>query len=382
MRLALIADYLDEGWPSMDRAAEMLWQEARGMGVTVDLLRPPMPRIARRLPLLGGGKLPRNVDRLVARQWHYPRWLRRAGCWDALHVVDHSYAHLVLALPADRPVGVYCHDIDAFRCLVDPASDPRPWWFKAMSRRLLRGLRTARVAFYNSEWTRQQILSGELLPAERLVAAPLGVAPLYLQAGVQASAPPAPLRAGEPYLLHVGSCEPRKRVDIALRLLAALRRERPALRLVKVGGQWSSALRRLLEQLQLDGAIVHYRALPEGELAALYRHAALVLQPSEREGFGLPVIEALACGAPVLASDIPPLREAGGEAALYAAVGDLARWRSLAQQVLEGQLQHCAEHGRQQARRFTWRRHAHRIVSVYAELVERGSISLSGEDQP
>ena len=61
-------------------------------------------------------------------------------------------------------------------------------------------------------------------------------------------------------------------------------------------------------------------------LAAVYRRAALVLQPSEAEGFGLPVAEALACGTPVLASDLAVLREVGGEAAVYRAVGDVPAW--------------------------------------------------------
>ena len=60
-------------------------------------------------------------------------------------------------------------------------------------------------------------------------------------------------------------------------------------------------------------------------LAAVYRRAALVLQPSEREGFGLPVAEAMACGTPVVASTVPALREAGGDGAIYCRVGDLRR---------------------------------------------------------
>ena len=62
-------------------------------------------------------------------------------------------------------------------------------------------------------------------------------------------------------------------------------------------------------------------------LAALYRRATLALLPSEREGFGLPLVESLACGTPVVASDIPALREVGGSAASYCPVADVSAWR-------------------------------------------------------
>ena len=67
-------------------------------------------------------------------------------------------------------------------------------------------------------------------------------------------------------------------------------------------------------------------AVPSSTLAAVYRRTALVLLPSEREGFGLPVLEALACGTPIVASDIEPLREVGGAAVEYCASEDLDGW--------------------------------------------------------
>ncbi len=70
-------------------------------------------------------------------------------------------------------------------------------------------------------------------------------------------------------------------------------------------------------------------------LAAVYRRAALAFQPSDAEGFGLPVAEALACGTPVLASDIPVLREVGGAAASYAPVGDADAWSEAALALLD-----------------------------------------------
>ena len=90
---------------------------------------------------------------------------------------------------------------------------------------------------------------------------------------------------------------------------------RPDVRLVRVGGPFTAAQDARIDALGLRR---HIRVLPFVErpvLAALYRRAALVLLPSEREGFGLPVVEALACGTPIVASDLPVLREVGGTAA-------------------------------------------------------------------
>ena len=81
-----------------------------------------------------------------------------------------------------------------------------------------------------------------------------------------------------------------------------------------------------MRELGFGDAIVVLPALDRSTLAAVYRRCALLLMPSEREGFGLPVLEALACGTPVVASDAPALREVGGYAAAYCPVDDLEAW--------------------------------------------------------
>src|SRR5204863_273063 len=81
---------------------------------------------------------------------------------------------------------------------------------------------------------------------------------------------------------------------------------------------------RLSRTLGLADHLVCLDDVDEPTLAALYRRAAIVLQPSEREGFGLPLIEAMACGTPVVASDLAALREVGGDAVRYCPVGEAA----------------------------------------------------------
>jgi glycosyltransferase involved in cell wall biosynthesis len=350
----------------MDLAAEMLHHELAAIPLfEAENACPPFRRRAARLPFLRGQRFAANTDRLLNRLWDYPgRVSRSRRDGDLFHVVDHSYAHLVHSLPAER-TGAYCHDLDTFRCLLEPRREPRPPWFRAMMRRVLAGLQKAAVVFHNSIDTRRKIERHGLLDPARLVHAPLGVAPEFTPDG---PAPPA-VTGGAPFLLHVGSCIPRKRVDVLLDVFAAVRGQFPGLRLVKVGANWSPAQREQIDRHDLAASIVPLNHLTRREIAALYRAAAAVLLPSEAEGFGLPVIEALACGTRVIASDLPALREVGGAAAVYCPVGDVAAWADAVSRYL---LNPAAGPDRatrlDRAARFSWVNHAHIIAAAYRRL--------------
>src|SRR5271166_2567786 len=111
------------------------------------------------------------------------------------------------------------------------------------------------------------------------------------------------------------------------------------------------------------------RAGPGGAGRGLPR-ATVVLMPSEAEGFGLPVIEALACGAAVVASDIPALREAGGPAAVYAPVGDIGAWSDLVAKLLTDPAAAPPRADRLAwAGRFTWTAHAEILARAYHRLL-------------
>jgi glycosyltransferase involved in cell wall biosynthesis len=115
--------------------------------------------------------------------------------------------------------------------------------------------------------------------------------------------------------------------------------------------------------------------LDERVLAAVYRRADLLLQTSEREGFGLPVVESLACGTPVLASDLPVLREVGGGAATYRTVADVEGWAEAAARLLAERLCEPERWDERRARgvshaaRFSWAEYARRMAAIYQSLV-------------
>jgi glycosyltransferase involved in cell wall biosynthesis len=373
MRLAVICDYLEENWPSMDLAAEMLQREVQESPSLVESAWTVRPPFRRRVSLLPGVRKTRaafNADRLLNRFWDYPRFLRgRLREWCVYHVCDHSYAQLVHVLPAER-TGVYCHDLDAFRCLLDPQQERRPLWFRLMARRTLSGLQKAAVVFYSTQEIGEQIRRRALVDASRLVHAPLGVCPEFRPPSPVGRRGFPPEAGGRPYLLHVGSCIPRKRIDVLLEVYAAVRKRRPDVSLIQVGGTWTDSQRRQLARHDLEGCVRQLRGLDRRRLAEFYQGAAVVLQPSEAEGFGLPAAEALACGAAVIASDLPVLREVGGAAVLYRTVADVPAWTEAVCRLLDDPSTAPSLAVRQeQVGRYSWRAHAETIASTYRDLL-------------
>ncbi|MEO7649271.1 MAG: glycosyltransferase family 1 protein [Bryobacteraceae bacterium] len=368
IRVGVVCDLVEENWPSMDLVAEMLVENLKrecGTRFEPEALRPE----ARQRP----GRM-RKASRFAGRFWRYPRYLAaHKGGFDLFHIVDHSYAHLVHELPADRTV-VTCHDLDTFRCLFAPEAEPRSALFRRMTQRILDGFRKAAHVTCDSESTRAEVLAHNLIPPSRLTVIPNGVHPsCSVEADPDADAEIArilaPASPGRANILHVGSVIPRKRIDTLLRTFAAVRSQLDGqARLIRVGGALTREQAQLAAELGIEQDILTLPRLGARALAAVYRTATVLLQPSEREGFGLPVAEAMACGCPVVASDLPVLRETGGEAAIYCPVGEPARWadavaRLLAEPVVRRSA--CLR----QAARFSWTAYARQMTSIYEGLM-------------
>ncbi len=364
MRLAVLSDLLEEQWPSMDLVTDMLVEHVgRQPGVEVSCIRPTLPRGVRELASRGGARprFARPLGVAIGRYALYPLELPKLRArFDHFHVADHSYAHLALGLPRER-TGVFCHDIDAFRPLLDGG---RRGWRKALARTLLAGLRRAAVVFYSTEAVRSEIEEHHLVDVARLVAAPYGIAEEFQP---EARAEDALLRARPRYLLHVGSLIPRKNPHFLLKVFVAARRALPNIELVQIGGEWDSEARALIAKEGLTSRVHQLRGITREELAAYYRSAIAVLLPSTSEGFGLPVIEALACGASVVASDIPVLRQVGGDGVSFRAVGDPDAWRDAIVSAFEGRGPDLSRR-LLVASRYTWTAHAATITSAYAGL--------------
>jgi glycosyltransferase involved in cell wall biosynthesis len=228
-----------------------------------------------------------------------------------------------------------------------------------------------------------QAAAGELdahmsLPSERIRVIPEGVDQPYLVPDPETiSEARHRYRLGDvPYVLWVGSLEPRKGVGTLVAAMARLALGgggTPPADLVLAGypGWQNSRLIAAEDKARLGPAFHQLGRLPEVELQALYAGATVFAFPSIHEGFGLPVLEAMAAGVPVVASDIPAIREVAGDAAVLAAPGDADAWAEALEGVLGStprQVQ-LARAGRQRAALFPWTMTATATIEVYEELI-------------
>ena len=175
------------------------------------------------------------------------------------------------------------------------------------------------------------------------------------------------------YLIHVGTIEPRKNLTRLVEALKDLRDEELCIPLVVVGGKgwlYESFFQRL-ETLEMDDAVCFPGYVPDDDLAALYSGATATIMPSVYEGFGLPVLESMACGTPVLASNSSSLPELGGKAAHYFDPYDtVAIAASIRAMWIDTDWQaEMRRRGLEQAARFSWARAAAETLAVYDRTI-------------
>ena len=210
-----------------------------------------------------------------------------------------------------------------------------------------------------SERTKHDLVEHYGIAEEKVVVTPNGVDPIFRPNG---SAPERP-----PYALFVGGIQPRKDPLTAVEALALVDGD---LRLVLVGDEKRGGddVRRAVHRLGLEDRVELAGYVPHEGLASLYRGAACLVFPSRYEGFGLPVLEAMASGTPVVAANAGAVPEVAGDAAVLVSPGDPEALADGIRQAL-GDRERLAAAGLERARRFTWSETARRTLEVYRELL-------------
>jgi glycosyltransferase involved in cell wall biosynthesis len=252
--------------------------------------------------------------------------------------------------------------------------DPIVRWF---DRRALQGLQKATALIAISRWTKQTIVDAIRVAPDRITVTHPGVDHdrYYPQAVPASFLERYGLQEGQPYLLYVGSEDPRKNLEVLWRAMPMITERAPDAVLLKVGASHNppmrARLREIARELDFEGSVKFIDEVPETDLPLFYCTASVFIMPSLQEGFGLPILEAMACGTPVVSVYRPSLAEIVDDTS--AIVVDAHDPQQLAAAVIralndEPFVAGLTERARSQAASFQWKEMIDRTLQVYAHV--------------
>ena len=359
MKVLLLANYPGDCQPSMERFCRMLSSGLNAEGIEVEVVRPGviLGRFFKSAPL---NKWLRYIDKFLLFRSRLRR--ARATCNPSVvHILDQGNAMWAgwLRRPTSptcptSPTVITCHNLLAIRAALGEIPAHRPAWTGRFFQRLiLRGLRSARALACASTATQRD--AARLIGKSTLIAN-----------GLEDFWRPVESAPSAPFMLHVGGDQWYKNRPGVVRAFITLREKTVhTLKLVMAGPDLDRALAAELNQAGLKEEVTVLNDIPDNELRALYSSARLLIFPSIEEGFGWPILEAQACGCPVVTTDKEPMRATGGSAAVYAREGE---WAVAAARVLgmdAAARTALIAAGRENARQYTTAGMAREYIAFY-----------------
>lgn len=349
-KVAWLPAHPAEGTVSMQRYWQSLERERSRLGAAG-------VEASAALPWVDFSPRATRLRRFWSKRIVYPWRVRHLPRADVYHLLDHSYAHLLAHLPSDARIVATVHDLA-------PLDAPHRLSRAQVNRfrATVAGLKRADRLVAISRYTAGRLAAELGIREDRITVLPLAVDHAVFAPG-----------AGEardgPYVLSVGSDEPRKNLEALIPCLARAAAGISGLSLVRVGEWLPPALRRGLAAV-LGGRVHELGCVDDHRLAGLYAGALALVMPSRLEGFGLPVLEAMACGCPVVCSDATSLPEVGGDAVLYfpACDGAIAGDHLAALAADPRRRADLIARGKARAAGFTWSGHADALAGIYREL--------------
>ena len=334
-----------------------------------------------RMEVLGGWHRNSSANGVLSRGWgtignlfwthsYLPRLIRKMHA-DLLHAPA-----FVSPVAVSCPVVVTVHDI-AYRLY--PSHFPR-WWVTYMKTVMPRVMKSAAAIICGSVHSKRDIVETYGVPADRVRVVPYGVDHDRFHPGTMLDRVWADsLGIKDGYLLHVGTFSYRKNVPVLLRAIAQLRSKGKwgSRQLVLAGAQirgikGATEVLETIQQLDLGNSVVLAGHVPDRHVPGLYVHARMLVMPSLYEGFGFPVLEAMAAGTPVLASNTSSLPEVAGDAAILFPPRDVCALADAIEDVLENRsvAEELRRKGLQRARQFNWRDTAEKTIAIYRAVAE------------
>lgn len=288
---------------------------------------------------------------------YYPNIVKRQKA-DVNHILDHSLSHLTDSLDPKRTV-ITCHDLVG---LEEPKSSPF-WKRSSFWKNIIRNMLKVRKLIAVSKHTKEDILKYSSYKQKDIVVIYQGIDKNIFKI-LDRERCRQKFKINKPTILHVGHSNYYKNVEGLIKAMVKLDKD---IRFIKVGFLSDSQL-NLLRNFKID--FMQFEYLCQEEIVEVYNAIDLLVYPSWHEGFGFPVIEAMACGCPVVCSNVSCLPEIVGEAAVMVSPDDISGMAKAIGRVLESeQLRiELIQKGLRQVRKFSWEDTARETIDVYNEI--------------
>ena len=304
------------------------------------------------------------------RQWPGIEWM--AGRADVIHAPAS-----IMPPPSRHPIVLTLHDTWFARAPEETHALGGGYLADTLPKRI----RECAAVICDSEFTRREAIETLDVDEARTWTVPLGVDcdAFYPMDEAEIEEKRREWNLPRNFVLCVATLEPRKSPDVVLRTMVALKERMPdAPKLVWAGGEGFGVegLRDRVRELGLVNDVVFLGYVGDEHLLGLYNMADAFLLASKYEGFGLPVLEAMACGKPVVVSDIPALRETGGNVALYAPPKDPGAFADTLRDVLLSVRRRAdlARRGVERAQAMSWRETARRTLAIYEAVAREAGV--------
>lgn len=299
--------------------------------------------------------------------WYVPRALRA-------NAIDIYHTHYILPLFAPKQTALVTH-------IHDVSFKAYPWFIDPIDRFFLNrlipmSLRHAALIIAPSAFTKEEIIRYYGISEEKITVAHNAVAPEFFEEISEEKKRSVRDRYHLPdsFVLSLGTLQPRKNLPLLIEAFSLLRADMPDMRLVIVGNRQGHHIDPMIDatiaRLGMEPTVIFPGFVDGADIPALLDCASVFAFPSYYEGFGIPILEAMSRGVPVVASDIPALREAGGDAAVFAHPNSASVFSNALRGVISpGNVRETyIERGRLRARVFSWEKSARDVLAKYEKI--------------
>lgn len=372
MLVRIFRDLPQENRTSMELYADALEQFLQKVAndvYKIESYQPRMIQLTRFAPFL---PLRKKLDNYYSRFFYYPRYAQRIQ-GDINHIVDQGYGHLLYKLDPKRTV-VTCHDLILLKLKSGEIERSSPRIATKMFEYSIRAMCRAAAIIANSNSTKQDIIQYTSYPPDKIKIIYNGLDPSFQKIEdknlLEKIKNKYSLKKKSAILLHVGSCALYKNIETILCVLSVLVHEMGVKSvLIKVGDKFTVDQQRLINELGLTRHVVYLGKIPREDLVAIYNIADIFVYPSLYEGFGWPVLEAMACGTPVVISNFASLPEIAGDAAIMVNPSDPEEIAKAVHMILTNEELRLSliTKGLRRASQFTWEKTAEKVLEVYEE---------------